>query len=111
MSDAEQAYAANIHFESLEMGRAANFLNQQVTLLFGTVANDGPRSIQEMELRLEFHDTYGRVVLRDIRRLYGPDAAPLLPGRKREFQFSFEHIPNDWNVQIPSVRVTGLVLR
>lgn len=110
MTATEQAYAKHIRFLDPQMNRVANFLNQEVTIIFGSVANDGSRTISEMEVTLEFHDLFNQVVLRDTRRLFGWRAAPLGPGQRQDFQFNFEHIPADWNRQYPTLRVTGLLL-
>ena len=110
MAATEQAYAKQMRFVDPQMTRVANFLNQEVTIVFGSVVNDGPRAIREMEVTLEFHDIFNQVVLRDTRRLFGARALPLGPGQRREFQFNFEHVPADWNHQYPTLRVTGLLL-
>ncbi len=110
MTATEQAYASHIRFENLQMSRAANFLNQEWTYVFGTVTNDGPRTVREIEATIEFRDLLNQVVLRDTRRVLGARAAPLAGGERREFQFPFEHVPEDWNRQYPSIRVTGLAL-
>ncbi|MGO9640936.1 MAG: FxLYD domain-containing protein [Candidatus Acidiferrales bacterium] len=107
----EQAYTANIHFADPKISRAANFLNQEVTFIFGTVENDGPRSIRQIEITLEFHDLLGQVVQRETERLIPPEAGALGPGQQRDFQISYEHISEMWNVQYPSIRVTGLDLK
>ena len=44
MGPSEQAYAPQIHFLEPKMSRAANFLNQEVTFVFGTIENGGKRS-------------------------------------------------------------------
>lgn len=111
LGPAEQAYIARIGFLNPDMRRAANFLNQEVTFIFGTVVNDGPQPIRQMELTIEFHDLFNQVVLRDTRRLPGPRAAPLAPGEHRDFQFGYDHVPEGWNRQYPSIRVTGLLLQ
>ncbi len=108
---AEQVYAQHIHFLGPDLKRAANFLNQEVTFVFGTVSNDGPRTVRQMELTIEFHDVFNQVILRDTRRLPGPRASPLAPGEHRDFQFGYDHVPEQWNVQYPSIRVTGLELQ
>jgi hypothetical protein len=110
MTAAEQTYAGHIRFENLQMSRAANFLNQEVTYVFGTVTNDGPRTVREIEATIEFRDLFGQVVLRDTRRVLGARAAALAGRERREFQFPFEHVPGDWNRQYPTIRVTGLLL-
>jgi hypothetical protein len=106
----EQAYAASIHFRDLRMSRAANFLNQEVTFLFGVVSNDGPRTVRQVEVTIEFRNVVNQLVLRETQRLFGQYAAPLAGGQSREFQLTFEHVPLDWNRQYPSLRVTGLLL-
>ena len=110
MTATEQAYARQIRFFDLRMSRAANFLNQEVTFVFGMAANDGSRTVRDIEATIEFHDLFNQVILRDTRRVLGPRTAPLGPGQHREFQFGFEHVPADWNHQYPSIRVTGLLL-
>ena len=111
MGPAEQAYAQQIHFLSPQMSRAANFLNQEVTFMFGTISNDGPRAIRQIEVKLEFHDPFNQVVLRDTQRLFGPGAEPLGPRQQRDFQIGYEHMPATWNQAYPTVQITGLDLR
>ncbi len=111
MTSAEQAYAQKIRFAEPEMNRVANFLNQEVTFVYGTMINDGERTIRRIEVTLEFRDMFSQVVLRDSRRLIGPREASLGPGESREFQLGYEHLPQDWNRQYPSIRVTGLLLQ
>lgn len=107
----EQSYARQIRFEELKVSRAANFLNQEVTFLFGRIVNDGSRKIAGMEVNLEFRDPFGQVVLRDPRPLLGRNAVPIEAGQSREFQISFDHVPADWDQRPPGVRVTGLRLQ
>jgi len=107
---AEQAYASRLGFSSFEMSRAANFLNQEVTYLSGNVANQGDRGVREIEVTIEFRDVLNQVVLRDARRLLGKAGGRLAPGERRDFRIAFDHVPADWNVQMPSVRISGLEL-
>lgn len=111
MGSDEQVYAQQIHFTDLEMGRAANFLKQEVTSIAGIVRNDGARNIAEMELTLEFYDISQKVILRQKVRLYGAKETPLAPGGMRAFQYSFEDIPSTWNQGPPGFNITGLRLQ
>ena len=104
----EQAYAPQIQFTEPKMSRAANFLNQEVTFIFGTVQNNGNKKIQQIEVTLEFHDVFNQVVLRDKERLFVNTAPPFQPGDQRDFQLSFESVPEQWNMVYPTVRITGL---
>jgi hypothetical protein len=111
MGAAEQAYAPQIQFQEMKVGRATNFLNQEATFVFGTTANTGPRSIRQIEVTLEFHDVFQQVVLRDKQRLFSPTAVPLAPNDKRDFQLTYDSMPAQWNQAPPTVQVTGLVLQ
>jgi hypothetical protein len=111
LGPAEQAYVPQIQFLEPKVARAANFLNQEVTFVFGTVQNNGSRSIEQIEVTLEFHDVFHQVVLRDKERLFGPNAAPLVPSQHRDFQIGYETIPVQWNQAYPSIRITGLALK
>jgi hypothetical protein len=111
MGVAEQTYVPRIHFLEPKMSRAANFLNQEVTFIFGTVENGGDRKIQQIEITIEFHDPFNQVVLRDKQRLFLPTAPPFLPGQQRDFQVGYEHIPPQWNNGYPEIRVTGLLFK
>jgi len=106
----EQAYAANIHFQDLRMSRATNLLNQEFTYLNGTISNDGSRTVRALEVTVEFHDPFNQVILRDTERVIAPEEQLLAAGQQRPFQIIFEHIPAEWNWQLPDVHVTGLEL-
>jgi hypothetical protein len=106
----EQTYAQRIHVLDLRMAQASNFLDQQVTYVAGTLANDGVRTIREVEITLEFRDASTQVVLRETRSLVGVHGLPVTGGQRRDFQISLESLPDAWNHQYPDVRVTGLAL-
>lgn len=111
MAAAEQAYAPRIHFTGFKRVRASNFLNQEVTILFGNVTNNGDRAVREIQVQLEFKDVFNQVVLRDTVRVLGSQALPLAPGESRDIQITYEHIAADWNQADPALRITGLLFR
>jgi len=106
-----QSYAGNIHFNNLQLSESDNMLNEKFTYLDGVMSNDGSRPIEAMEIRVEFHDPFNQVILRETHRVIAAPAAPLGAGKQREFQITFEHLPAEWNQQYPTIRVTGLVLQ
>jgi hypothetical protein len=107
---AERAYAAKIAIENVALSRAENFLHQEVTTLAGELANNGERSLQAVELTVEFYDNMNQIALRESQLALTSASPPLGPGERRPFDVSFEHIPSSWNMQQPSVRVSGLLL-
>lgn len=107
----EKAYAENIRFDNIQMARATNLLNQEFTYVNGTLTNGGARSIRALSVTMEFRDPFNQVVLRDTEQPIGMGNAPLGAGQKRDFQITLEHVPAQWNQQVPTFRVTGLVLQ
>jgi hypothetical protein len=106
---AERAYGSKIQIENPALSRAANFLNQEVTILTGELVNTGERTLREVELTVEFYDEMNQIALRESRLAVNSGGPPLGPGERRSFEVSFEHIPTSWNMQQPAVRVTGLL--
>jgi hypothetical protein len=111
MGAAENDYVSHIEFLEPNVARAANFLNQEVTFVFGTIKNNGPRPIRQIEVTLEFHDVFNQVVLRDKDRLFSPEAIPLESYHTRDFQITYETLPAQWNQTYPTLRITGLALQ
>ncbi|MGC1482445.1 MAG: FxLYD domain-containing protein [Candidatus Acidiferrum sp.] len=105
----EQAYAPEIQIDGLVLSRAENFLNQEVTTLAGHLTNAGNLPLSNVELTVEFSDELGQVVLRESRAVFTSQAPRLTPGERRNFEVSFEHIPSSWNIQQPTVRVSGIL--
>lgn len=105
----ERNYAPKIQIEGLQLSRAENFLNQEVTTLAGRVTNAGDQPLANVEVTVEFADELGQIVLRESRPLFSSPAHQFGPGERRNFEVSFEHIPTAWNIQQPSVRVSGIL--
>lgn len=109
---AQQAYASSIHFTGIQMATAHNMLNQQFTYVAGTIENAGVRNIAALEVTLEFDDPFKQIVLRNTSRLIASGDAPLPAGQHRDFQITLEQaLPDTWDHQYPSIRVTGLLLQ
>lgn len=108
---AEQAYAAQIHFQNLQLSHSNNLLNQEFTYVGGIVSNDGPRAVDAIAVVVEFHDSFHQVILRETERPIRHTDMPLRVAEQREFQITIEQgIPTQWDQQYPSIRVTGLSL-
>lgn len=108
---AEQAYAPQIHFQSLQLSQSDNLINQQFTYVAGIVSNDGSRPVAAIQVMVEFHDQFKQVVLKDTLRPLRRSDAPLRVGEQREFNLAIDQgLPSTWDRQYPAIRITGLVL-
>jgi len=110
MGDSEKDYAKNLRVENISMSRAENFLHQEVTVLNAEVVNQGPQAVAALLLSVEFSDEMNQVVLREARGVLGTPPAALVPGERRSFEISFDHVPPSWNMQLPAVYVSSLQL-
>jgi hypothetical protein len=104
----EKAYASRIEIQNISLDRSENFLHQEVTALSGELINRGDRSLTGLELTIEFFDELHQVVLRESRQVLSAPSPALASGDRRSFEISIEHIPSSWNMQQPSVGVSGL---
>lgn len=102
----EMAYLSKIVVTDARMSAAQNFIGDTITYLDAKITNQGSKTVREMELRLEFVDSLGQVVLRDTAHPVTPRSLPLEPGKTRSFQVSFDHMPADWNQAPPKITVT-----
>src|SRR5579862_1775879 len=95
---AEQKVAlASFSFGDFHMSQAANFLNDTVTYLDGSVTNQGTKPVRTLDVELEFVDSLNQVVLRDTVHPLAGRSTPLQPGETYAFRLNFEHMPADWN--------------
>jgi hypothetical protein len=111
MGPVEQAYAPQIQFSDFQLSRATNMISTEITYVDGVVTNGGSRTVEELEISLQFHDLAGETISRQTRRLLGKGASPLGPGAKRDFELAFENVPTGWDQRPPAIVVTGLKLR
>jgi hypothetical protein len=108
---AEQKAVEHVHLQDLRLSQATNFLNQEFTFISGVLSNDGVNTLLDAEVVMEFRDPFNQVVLKETRRVFGPNAPPLYGGQKRSFEITLDSVPATWNKQYPSIRITGLALQ
>jgi hypothetical protein len=117
------AYAASLSLTQFAMSEAANLSGGKLTYLDGHVANTGGRTVAGITVQVVFAndealapqiDTLPLTLIRtkepyiDIQPV---SANPLKPGDDREFRLTFETVPENWNTQMPQVRVIHIDLK
>ena len=111
------AYAASLPLSQLAMSEAANMSGGKLTYLDGQVRNTGNRTVNAVTVQVVFAndedlapqiDTVPLTLIRMKEPYIDTEpvsAAPLKPGDEREFRLTFEAVPDNWNMQMPEVRV------
>jgi hypothetical protein len=111
------AYAASLPLTQFAMSESENLTGGKQTYLDGKIGNTGGRTVTAVTVQVVFQNDVelapqiDTVPLRLIR-VKEPyidtepvSAEPLKPGDEREFRLTFETVPENWNQQMPEVRV------
>ena len=111
------AYAASLPLTQFAMSESENLTGGKQTYLDGQIVNSGGRTVVGVAVQVVFQndedlapqiDTVPLTLIRvkepyiDIEPV---SAEPLKPGDEREFRLTFETVPENWNQQMPEVRV------
>jgi hypothetical protein len=117
------AYAVSLPLSQLAMSESTNLSGGKLTYLDGHVRNAGDRTVSAATVQVVFQndeqlapqiDTVPLTLIR-MREPYidtePMSAEPLKPGDDREFRLIFEKVPENWNTQMPEVRVISTGMR
>jgi hypothetical protein len=111
------AYADSLPLSQFAMSESTNLTGGKQTYLDGHIGNTGDRTVTAVTVQVVFRndvdlapqiDTVPLTLIRvkdpyiDIEPV---SAAPLRPGDDREFRLTFETVPENWNQQMPEVRI------
>lgn len=111
-------YASKLKLSDLKLSAAQNFVGGTVTYLDGNISNTGDKTVTGVAVEVLFKNSMGQVSQKEDLPLHvlqtgGPyadvadlAAAPLAPGRTRQFRLTVEGaITTDWDQQYPELRV------
>ena len=111
------AYAASLPLSQLAMSESTNLSGGKLTYLDGHIHNTGDRTVNTATVQVVFQndeqlppqiDTLSLTLIR-MREPYIDteplSSEPLKPGDDREFRLIFETVPENWNTQMPEVRI------
>jgi len=102
------------------MSEATSFSGAKVTYIDGQITNSGDRTLTAVTAQVGFHSDVGQFAQRSalplsLIRTREPyvdtqpvSAAPIEPGQTRDFRLIFDTVPEDWNLQIPEIRVISV---
>jgi len=111
------AYAASLPLSQFAMSESANLSGGKLTYLDGHVGNTGGRTVTGVTVQVVFQNDVQLAPMIDtlpltLIRMREPyidtepvGADPIKPGDDREFRLIFESVPDNWNTQMPEVRI------
>ncbi len=121
VSPGSMAYAPHLRLTDLQLSESTSFSGGKETFVDGRIANEAAGTVTGATVEVSFagdgapqRETVPVTLIRtrqpyiDVQPL---SAAPLAPGTSAEFRLTFDDIRPDWNQQVPSIRIVGVVTR
>jgi hypothetical protein len=117
------AYAANLPLTQLAMSESSNLSGGKLTYLDGHIEDSGTRTVTGVTVQVVFAndeamppqiETLPLTLIRTREPYIDTEAVavePLKPGQGHDFRLIFESIPDNWNTQLPQVRVVHATLQ
>ena len=90
------------------MTAAVAFNGTKLVEIKGTIGNQGPRSLKQVEITCVFYDAYGQVVLRERVPIVSPKIGAVRPGENKPFRLPFDNIPEAWNQNMPQLVIARI---
>ena len=117
------AYAVSLPLSQLAMSESENLSGGKMTYLDGHIQNSGSRTVTAVTVQVVFEneeamppqiDTVPLALIRMTQPYIDTQpvgADPLKPGDDRAFRLIFESVPENWNQQMPHLRIIHTDLR
>lgn len=117
------AYASNLAITNLQMSESTSMSGGKQTYIEGHIANHGPSIVTGITVQVVFGNDlrmppqietgplnmiYMRQPYVDTRPV---NASPLAPGADGDFRLIFDDVNDNWNQQLPQIRVTQVAVR
>jgi hypothetical protein len=111
------AYAGSLPLSQLAMSESTSIAGGKSTFIDGHIKNIGSVTVMGIDVQVLFGNFEGSAPTLDTMPLtlirtrqpyidtQSVASSPLKPGDEREFRLIFESIPQNWNMQMPEVRV------
>lgn len=114
------AYAGSLPLSQLAMSESTSIAGGKSTFVDGHIKNTGTATVKGITVQVLFGNLEGSAPTIDTMPLtlirtkqpyidiQSVGSSPLKPGDERDFRLIFESIPENWNQEMPEVRVVGV---
>ncbi len=114
------AYAGNLPLSQLAMSQSSSIAGGKSTFVDGHIKNTGSATVTGITVQVLFGNAEGSsptidtlpLTLIRTRQPYidtqSVGSSPLKQGDEHDFRLIFESIPQNWNMEMPEVRVVGV---
>ena len=117
------AYAPNLVLSNVQMSESMSMSGGKQTYIEGHIANHGPATVTGITVQVVFANDVImppqiETVPLDLIYMREPyvdtqpvSASPLAPGAEGDFRLILEDVTDNWNQQMPQIRVTQVATR
>ena len=108
MTQEATAYLQHLQLSDVDMKVAENYLGHTVMNITGKLTNNGPRTLQLVEIHCVFRDFSSQVVYRERVAIVGRKTGLVPTGQTRLFDLAFDNIPAAWNQSLPDLVISQI---
>jgi hypothetical protein len=101
-------YLQHLQLSEVKMEGAENFLAQTALTISGRITNNGPRTVNLIQINCVFRDFNGQLLHREPATIVGRRTGPVGPGETRQFELYFDNLPNNWNQDMPDLLIAQI---
>jgi hypothetical protein len=117
------AYSSELAVSNLQMSESSSMSGGKQTYIEGHIANHGQKTVTDITVQVVFANDVSmapQIVTEPLSMIYmrqpyidtrPVSASPLTPGAEGDFRLIFDEVSDNWNQQMPQVRVTQVVTR
>jgi hypothetical protein len=106
-SDAK-GYIGNLQLKDVGVQANVDYFSQKVVEIQGSIANNGDRGLDLVEVYCVFRDYANQVVFRQRAPIVSKKMGGLKPGETKAFRLPFDAVPDSWNRQMPQLVIAGI---
>jgi hypothetical protein len=119
----QAAYASNLVLSGLQMSESSSMSGGKQTYIEGHIANHGTATVTGITVQVAFANDVtmpAQVETGPLNMIYMREpyvdtrpvsASPLAPGAEGDFRLIFDNVNDNWNQQMPQIRVTKVATR
>ncbi len=106
-----KGYLAKLALSDVNMQAADSTLKLSLLEITGKIANNGSRSIDQVQVTCVFHEPNLQIIKRERVTVIGSRNGPLEPGATKSFRLNFDDVPDAWNQTLPDLVIAQILFR
>jgi hypothetical protein len=98
----------SLQLTHLSIATSENFARQRIYVITGYLKNLSDKPMRMIELKMDFTDFDGKMILDYHPKVLDRNQKPLSPGVEFRFEVRQENLPHGWNYRVPVTEVSKI---